>query len=173
MDSSLSYGTYLDCLVKIVEQLENEAASQGSIAQSERNQISEIENKFMQLSEELQQAKRIVQAQYANVWESCTKNAGLKKPRDQRPSPTNLSWSEAVHIQEQAATRVRDWFTLKSQQAFLERCKKVREAEAKRAALAAVQAEEARKRAEEAARAEAERGKALLESMKQKYRGNG
>lgn len=172
MESHISYESYLTCLNKIVEQLGNEATSQGAIAQDERNKISEIENRFMQLSEELQQAKKIVQAQYANVWESCTQNAGLKRPRDQRPSPTNLSWVEAIHIQEQAAIRVRDWFTLKSQQALLERRKKVREAEAKRAALAAAQAEEARKRAEEAARAEAQRGEALIEAMKQKYRYN-
>lgn len=171
MEVCLSYESYLNCLIEIVEQLGNEAASQGTNAQNERNTVSEIENKYMQYSEELQQAKKIVQDQYGSVWESCTQHTGLKRPCDQRPAPTDLSWKEAVRIQEQAASKISDWFTLKSQQAVIDRQNKIREEAAKKAAIAAAQAEAARKRAEEEAQAERECGEALIEAMKRKHRG--
>ena len=117
-------------------------------------------------------ARKTVQEQYRSVWESCTQNAGLKRPSDQRPVATNLSWQEAVRIQEQAASRIRDWFTLKTRQAFIERQKRIQEDEARKAAIAAAQAEEAKRRAEETARIERERGEALIEAMKRKHRGN-
>ena len=172
MEVCSSYQAYLNCLIEIVERLGTEAASQGAIAQNERNTVSEIENKYMRYSEELQRAKKTIQDQYGSIWESCTQQAGLKRPRDQRPMPTNLSWKEAIRIQEKAAIKIREWFTLKAQQAFIDRQRKVQVEAAKKAALAATQAETARKRAEEAARTERERAEALIEAMKRKYRGN-
>lgn len=172
MDACTSYKLYYDCLIEIIEQLGNEAASQGDVAQNERNMVSEIENRYMQLSEELRNARKTVQEQYRSVWESCTQNAGLKRPSDQRPAATNLAWQEAVRIQEQAASRIRDWFAFKTRQAFIERQKRIQEEEARKAAIAAAQAEEAKRRAEEAARIEKERGEALIEAMKRKHRGN-
>ena len=53
----------------------------------------------------------------------------------------------------------------------IERQKKVREEAAKKAAMAAAQAENEKRKAEEAARAEKERAEALVESLKRKYRG--
>ncbi len=173
MEVCSSYQAYLNCLIEIVEQLGAEAASQSTIAQNERDAVSAFENKYMQDSEELLRAKKTIRDQYISAWESCTQQAGLKRPRDLRPVPTNLSWNEAVRIQEKAAAKIRNWFALRTQRAFIDRQRKVREEAAKKAALAAAQAEAARKRAEEAARAERERGEALIEAMKQKYRKNG
>lgn len=61
---------------------------------------------------------------------------------------------------------------MQTQQAFIERQKKVREEAAKKAAMAAAQAENEKRKAEEAARAEKERAEALVESLKRKYRGH-
>ena len=170
MDACTSYKAYYDCLIEIIELLGNEAASQGDVAQNERNMVSEIENRYMQISEELDAARQTVQKQYRSVWESCTQNAGLRRPQEQRPAATNLTWKEAVHIQEQAAFKIRDWFTLRTQEAFLERQRKVQAEEARRAAEAEAQAEAARRKKEEEARAEKERGEALIEAMKRKHR---
>lgn len=172
MDVCSAYETYRNCLLAIVDQLGEEAISQGEISQNERDAVSEIENSFMQRSGELQEARSVVQKQYRSVWESCTQSVGLKRPRDQRPSPTNLPWKEAVRIQEQRAAEIRDWFAVKSQQAVVDRQKKAREEAAKRAAIAAAQAEEQRRREEEAARAEKRRAETLVEEMKRKYRKN-
>ena len=109
--------------------------------------------------------------QYQSVWESCTRDAGIRRPQDQRPAATDLPWKETVRIQEQAASAIRNWFSLRTQQAFIERQKKIREEAVKKAAIAAAQAENEKRKAEEAARAEKERAEALIESMKRKYRG--
>lgn len=170
MEKHLSYESYLNSLLDISEQIQNEETSKSTIDQKERNAVSNIENDYLLLSEELQNAKNAVSAQYKSVWESCTKNAGLKIPQEQRPAATSLSWKEAVRVQEQAASKIQDWFTMKSQRAILERQKKLREEEAQKAAIAAAQAEAIKRRAEEAARAERERGEAIIEAMKQKHR---
>ena len=172
MDTNLPYESYLNCLIEVIEQLRSEAALQDENAKIERNTISEIENKHMRYSEELQHAKAAVQAQYGSVWESCAHYEGLKRPREQRPAPSNLSWREAVQKQEEAASKIRDWFTLKSEKAFIERQNRLREEAVHRASIAAKQAEEARKRAEEELQAEKERGEALIEAMKRKHRKN-
>lgn len=123
MEKHLSYESYLNSLIEISEQIKNEEISKSTIAQSERNAVSIIENDYLLLSEELQNAKRAVSAQYKSVWESCTKNAGLRIPQEQRPVATNLSWREAVKEQERAASKIQDWFTMKSQRAILVRQK--------------------------------------------------
>ena len=170
MDVSLPYESYLNCLNEVIELLGNEATLQDENAKNERNAVSTVESKYMRYSEELQQAKAAVQAQYGSVWESCTQHAGLKRPREQRPAPINMSWREAVQIQEQAASKIRAWFTLKSEQARIDRQNKEREETAKKASLAAAQAEAARKMEEEARRAEEEQAEALIKAMKRKYR---
>ena len=170
MDAGAIYETYLQSLLSITEQIGKEEVSQDAIAQQERSSVAEIENRYMQISEELDAARQTVQKQYRSVWESCTQNAGLRRPQEQRPAATNLTWKEAVHIQEQAAFKIRDWFTLRTQEAFLERQRKVQAEEARRAAEEKAQAEAARRKKEEEARAEKERGEALIEAMKRKHR---
>lgn len=171
MEFCSAYEKYSNCLVEIIDQLRSESLSQEKVAQSERNAVSTIENQYMAISDELQQAQRTVREQYQSVWESCTRNAGIRRPQDQRPTATDLPWKEAVRIQEQAASSIRNWFTTQTQQAFIERQKKVREEAAKKADMAAAQAENEKRKAEEAARAEKERAEALVESLKRKYRG--
>ena len=171
MEFCSAYEKYANCLVEIIDQLRSESLSQEKVAQSERNAVSTIENQYMAISDELQQAQKAVQEQYQSVWESCTRNAGIRRPPDQRPVATDLPWKEAVRVQEQAASSIRDWFSMQTQQAFIERQKKVREEAAKKAAMAAAQAENEKREAEEAARAEKERAEALVESLKRKYRG--
>ena len=171
MEFCSAYEKYSNCLVEIIDQLRSESLSQEKVAQSERNAVSTIENQYMAISDELQQTQRAVREQYQSVWESCTRNAGIRRPQDQRPAATDLPWKEAVRIQEQAASSIRNWFSMQTQQAFIERQKKVREEAAKKAAMAAAQAENEKRKAEEAARAEKERAEALVESLKRKYRG--
>lgn len=170
METKSIYESYLSSLTEIVEQIGNDAASKDKIAQEERNSISEIEKKFMHLSEELNGAKKTVRDQYRSVWESCTKGEGLKKPQDMRPVVTDLDWKEAVRQQEQAAARIRDYFARKSQQAMLERQRKMQEEAARRAAQAAAEAEAKKRQAEEEARREREKAEALVEEMKRKHR---
>lgn len=171
MEVCSTYEMYSNSLVEIIDQLRHEALSQDQIAQSERNAVSTMERQYMSDSQELQQALQTIQEQYRSVWKSCTRNTGLKRPREQRPTPTNLSWKEAIRIQEQAACKIRNWFTWQTQQAFIERQKRIHEEAAQQAAIAAAQAEAEKKKAEEAARLEAQRAEALIEALKQKHRG--
>ena len=169
MKFSPSYDRYLNHLMGLVTQLSEEQTSQNTIAQAERNTVSEIENRYMRLSEELQKAEQVVRSQYLSVWESCVQE-GIRIPRDQRPAATDLSWQEAIQRQERAASRIRDWFTNKAKQATLERQRKLQKEAARRAALAEARAEEARREAEEEARTEKERANALIEALKRKHR---
>lgn len=173
MEDSEIYQTYMECMIGIVNQVGAQEAAREAIAQKERDSTAEFENKYMQYAEELQRAKRTVQEQYASVWESCTRQMSLKRPRDQHPAATGLALKEAVRLQQQAASRIRDWFTVKAQRAAADRQRKAQAEAAKKAALDAAQAELARQKAEEAAREERERGEALIEAMKRKYRKNG
>ena len=170
MEYSSAYQSYLNNLLELTDHLHGEEDSQGEIARDERKTVADIESRYMRISDELQQAKKAVREQYQSVWESCVQSAGLKKPRDQRPAVTPLGWKEAVQLQEQAAKRIKDWFTVKAQQAVIERQKKLREDEARRAAIIAAAAEKERQLAEEKAREERERGNALVEALKRKYR---
>lgn len=170
MNRTQVYDTYLENLMEINDHLLKISVKQGNIDQDERNAVSSIENEYMSLSEELQTAKRTVRDQYRSVLESCISNAGLRRPSDQRPAMTDLNWQEAVRLQEQAASRIRDWITIKSQQAYEARQKKVREDQERQAAIAAAKAEAARKKAEEADRLEKERAEALVEALKRKHR---
>lgn len=170
MEDSTAYETYANCLAEIIELLHAAEASQKQAAQEERSAVSAMEDQYLRRWEALQQARRTVQAQYESVWESCTRNTGLRRPRDQRPAAADLPWQEAVRRQEQAAAAIRNWFSARTQQAFAERQKRL-QAEAKNhAAMAAAQAETQKKRAEEAARAEEERAETLIEALKRKYR---
>ena len=170
MAANQLYDDYLSSLLSIVEQVEKEAALQGSIAQEERNSISEIEKNYMQLTETLRNAHNTVQKQYKSVWESCSQREGLKRPSDQHPASTELSWNEAVSLQEKAADKIRKWFDEKTRQAVLEKQKQLREIAAQKAAEAAAIAEAERKKAEEAARLDREKGEALIEELKRKHK---
>lgn len=164
------YASYLENLMEITEQLTKEESSRGAIAKDERSAVSDIENNFMRQTDELRRAKEAVRSQYHSVWESCTQSVGLRRPRDQRPLETALNWREAVHLQEVAASKIREWFSIKSQQAVVERQRKLQEEAKRKAAVAAAEAMEAKKKAEEAARAEQERGNAFVEELKRKFR---
>ncbi len=172
MNRTQAYETYFENLMEITDRLMQIDAAQSSIDQDERSAVSAIENEYESLSDELQKAKNTVREQYRSVLDSCASNAGLRKPNDQRPLRTELNWKDAVRLQEQAASRIRDWITVKSKQAYEARQEKLRQDKQREAALAAAQAEAARKKAEEAARLEEERAKAFVEALKNKHRNN-
>lgn len=170
MNRTQVYNDYLENLLEIADHLLKISAKQSSIDQDERNAVSNIENEYMSLCDELQTAKKTVREQYRSVLDSCISNAGLRRPSDQRPVKTDANWKEAVRLQEQAASRIRDWITIKTKQAYEARQKKVREDQERQAAIAAAEAEAARKKAEEADRLEKERAEALVEALKRKHR---
>lgn len=163
------YQSYLSNLVLLASSEDN---SQNCIAQEERNDVAKIEKEFFTTSTELQRAKQTVTDQYNSVWESCTTNAGLRRPRDQRPLHTDVDWVDCVKIQEQAAKEIQEWFSYKSHQAIAERQRKLQQEAEKRAANALSAAEAERKRKEEEAALEKARGALLLEEMKRRFRKN-
>ena len=170
MKPDVLYGNYLNYLTGLIEDLAAEDVSQDSIAQNERNQVAAIENEYMKAVDELHKAKQIVRDQYRNVWESCTSDAGLRRPSDQRPVATTLDWREAVRVQELAAVEIRKWFAVKSQKAAIERDRELREKAERQAAMAVAQAETEAKQREAMEAEKRAKGKALLESLKNKYR---
>ena len=163
---------YQNCFSDLVLLVSAEENAQKDIAQEERNNVAQIENEYLQISSELQNAKRAIETQYRSIWESCTTNAGLRRPEAQRPAYTDRSWRECVKAQEQAAKIIQEWFLVKTQQAVAERQRQLQQEAEKRAASALSAAEAERKRKEEAEALEAARGASLLEEMKRKFRRN-
>lgn len=172
MEKNELYNQYQKYISELVSFVSTEGNTQNVIAQKERNLVSEIENEYMQTISELQRAKQAISNQYRSIWESCTTNAGLRRPEAQRPSYTDANWRECVKIQEQAAKEIQEWFTRKTQQAFIEKQRKLQQEAERKAASALSAAEAERKRKEEEAAKEAARGASLLEEMKRKYRKN-
>ncbi len=166
------YKQYQQYISELVYFVSAEGDSQTAIAKEERNIVAEIENEYMRTISELQQAKQTAYAQYRNVWESCTANVGLRRPKAQRPSYTDIKWRECIRLQEQAAKEIQEWFAKKTQQAVAQRQQKLRQEAQQRAASALSAVEAERRRKEEEAALEAARGASLLEEMKQKYRKN-
>lgn len=163
---------YQRCLADLVSLTSSEDNSQNDIAQEERNTVAQIENEYLQISSELQRAKQTITNQYRSIWESCTSNAGLRRPEAQRPAYTDRSWRECVKVQEQAAKVIQEWFAVKTQQAVSERQRQLQQEAERRAASALSAAEAEKKRKEEAAALEEARGASLLEEMKRKFRRN-
>ena len=172
MDKGELFKQYQGYLSELIVLTSSEDSSQNNIAQEERNNVAEIENEYLNISSELQKARQMITSQYRSVWESCTSNAGLRRPADQRPAYTEKNWKECIRIQEQAAREIQEWFAIKSQQAMAERQKKLQEEAERRAAMALSAAEAERKRKEEAAALEEARGASLLEEMKRRFRKN-
>ena len=166
------YNQYQKYISELVSFVSVEGNTQNAISQKERNLVAEIENEYMQTISELQRAKQTISNQYRSIWESCTNNAGLRRPEAQRSSYTDKNWRECVRIQEQAAKESQEWFTRKTQQAFAEKQRKLQQEAERKAASALSAAEAERKRKEEEAAMEAARGASLLEEMKRKYRKN-
>lgn len=170
MELYLEYEKYTKYLLAITEQIQIESESKESIAKAERNTVSSVENQYNSVLKELNQALKMVRAQYQSVWESCTSNLGIKRPPDQRPLHTNLSWKEAVKIQEQEAAVIRSWFTKKSEEALLEHKKRVLEEKRKKIASETAQFEAEKKQREEEMQLEKRRAEELVERLKQKYK---
>lgn len=164
------YKQYQKCFANLVSLTLSEDDSQNDIAQEERNIVAQIENEYLQVSTDLQRAKQAIRKQYRSIWESCSSNAGLRRPEDQRPAFTDKSWRECVREQEQAAKVIQDWFTIKTQQAVAEKQKQLQQEKARRVASALSAAEAERKRKEEAAALEEAKAALFLEEMKQKFR---
>lgn len=164
------YKQYQKCFADLVSLTLSEDDSQNDIAQEERNIVAQIENEYLQVSTDLQRAKQAIRKQYRSIWESCSSNAGLRRPEDQRPAFTDKSWRECVREQEQAAKVIQDWFTIKTQQAVAEKQKQLQQEKARRVASALSAAEAERKRKEEAAALEEAKAASFLEEMKQKFR---
>lgn len=164
------YKQYQKCFANLVSLTLSEDDSQNDIAQEERNIVAQIENEYLQVSTDLQRAKQAIRKQYRSIWESCSSNAGLRRPEDQRPAFTDKSWRECVREQEQAAKVIQDWFTIKTQQAVAEKQKQLQQEKARRVASALSAAEAERKRKEEAAALEEAKAASFLEEMKQKFR---
>lgn len=163
------YQRYISDLVSLSSSEDN---LQNNIAQEERNIVAELEKEYSQITAELQNIKRIVTSQYRSVWESCTANAGLKRPEAQRPSYTDLTWRECVKIQEKAAKETQEWFAVKTQQIIAERKRQLQEDAARKAASAISANEAARKKEEETAALEEIQGASFLEELKRKFRKN-
>lgn len=161
------YQKYISDLVRLIHSENN---LWNNIAQEERNSVAEIENAYSQISLELQRAKQTVSNQYRSVRESCSLNAGLRKPEEQHSSYIDKDWKECIRIQEQAAKEIQNWIERKTQQAVDEKRKKLQQEEKRKASCALAAAEAERKRKEEAALLEAAQGVELLEQMKRKYR---
>lgn len=161
---------YQKCLADLASLTYSEDDSQKDISQEERNIVAQIENEYLQVSIDLQKAKQTIRKQYRNIWESCSTNAGLKRPEDQRPAFTDKSWKECVREQEQAAKAIQDYFTVKTQQAVAKKQKQLQQEQAKRAANILSAAEAERKRREEAAALEEAKAASFLEEMKSKFR---
>lgn len=140
-----------------------------AITEEERNAVSEVDRQYLTSVGELQEAENAVRAQYRSVCDSCSKE-GLIKPLDQRPSPTEFSWREAVRQQEKTALQIREWFSAKVQSAVAEKQRKLQEESEIRAARAAEQEEALRRQADEKKRAEERRAKDLIEAMKRKHK---
>jgi hypothetical protein len=172
LDKNELYKQYQGYLSELMALTSSEDSSQNSIAQEERNIVAEVENEYLNISSELQRARQMITSQYRSVWESCTSNAGLRRPADQRPAYTDINWKECIRIQEQAAREIQEWFAIKSQQAIAERQKKLQQEAERKAAMALSAAEAERKRKEEAAALEKARGALLLEEMKRRFRNN-
>lgn len=172
MEKNELYNQYQKYISELVSFVSTEGNTQNAISQKERNLVAEIENEYMQTISELQRAKQTISNQYRSIWESCTTNAGLRRPEAQRPSYTDTNWRECVRIQEQTAKEIQEWFTRKTQQAFVEKQRKLQQEAERKAASALSAAEAERKRKEEEAAMEAARGASLLEEMKRKYRKN-
>lgn len=163
---------YQRCFADLVSLTSSEDNSQNDIAQEERNNVAQIENEYLRISSELQRARQAITNQYRSIWESCTSNAGLRRPEAQRPAYTDRSWRECVKVQEQAAKVIQEWFALKTQQAVAERQRQLQQEAERRAASALLVAEAEKKRKEEVAALEEARGASLLEEMKRKFRRN-
>ncbi len=164
------FSIYQGYIADLVSLVSSEGDSQSSIAQEERNTVAEIENEYLRITSELQRIKQTITNQYRSVWESCTSNAGLSRPEDQRPAYTDVNWRECVKIQERAAKEIQEWFSAKTQQAIAEKQRKMQLEAERRAASALSAAEAERKRKEEAAALEEARGALLLEEMKRRFR---
>lgn len=172
MDKSELFKQYQGYLSELMVLTTSEDSSQNSIAQEERNTVAEVENEYLSISSELQRARQMIINQYRSVWESCTSNAGLRRPADQRPTYTETNWKECIRIQEQAAREIQEWFAIKRQLAIAERQKKLQQEAERKAAMALSAAEAERKRKEEEAALEEARGASLLEEMKRRFRKN-
>ncbi len=170
MEKSELYKQYQGYLSELTSLMLSEDSSQNNIAQEERNTVADVEKEYLNVSSELQKARQMISGQYRSVWESCTSNAGLLRPADQRPAYTEINWKECIRIQEQAAREIQEWFAVKSQQAIVEKQKKLQQEAERKAAMALSAAEAERKRKEEAAALEQARGASLLEEMKRKFR---
>ena len=166
------FENYQKYILTLISLASSEDSSQSNISCEERNKVADIENEYSKITLELQKIKQTISSQYRSVWESCTSNAGLQIPRDQRTASTNLSLQECIRIQEQAAKEIQEWFAIKSQQAVAERQRKLQQEAAKKRAFALSAAEAERKRKEEAAALEEKKGASLLEEMKRKFRNN-
>lgn len=172
MEKKELYDQYQNYISELVSFVSKEGNVQNTIAQGERNQVAKIENEYMKRMSVLQQIEQTISDQYRSIWESCSKNAGLRRPEAQRSSYTDVDVNECVRIQQRAAREIQDWFIREKKQALAEKKRKLQQEAERKAASALLAAEEKRKQKAEAEALEAARGASLLEEMKQKYRKN-
>ena len=165
-----TYESYRQFLTSIINLVQDESVEQNAISQDERNEVARIENEFSKDINALRMAESAVREQYSSVWTSCSNESGVILPRDQRPLATEMSWKECIKIQEQAASRIRNWIKEKMENAMRERQRQLIEDEKRKAAMLAAQEEAAKKRAEEMAIAERMRAAAMIEEKKRRFR---
>lgn len=164
------FDQYRKYLTELVSLTVAEDDSQNDIAKEERDAIAQIEKEYSQVSFDIQKAMAAVTEQYRNVWDSCTVNAGLKRPEAQRPASTDKSWQECVNEQEKAAAGIRGWLDIKKQESIAKKQRQLQEEAERRTASIINEAEAERKKKEEAKALEEAKGASFLESMKQKFR---
>ena len=172
MDKGELFKQYQGYLSELIFLTSSADKLQNNIAQEERNTVAEIENEYINISLELQRARQMIRSQYRSVWESCISNTELRRPEDQRPTYTEKGWRECIRAQEREAKEIQKWFAKKSQEAIVERQKKIQQEVEKREASALSAAEAERRRKEEEAELEKAQGTSLLEEMKKKFRKN-
>ena len=169
-DKSVAYSNYINALSEIAELLRNEEVTDSEVQQNKQSELSGIENKYINLSEQLQKARQSVYRQFQSVRESYTGYTHIPTPEDYRPYETELDWQDTIRNLEAEAAKLRQWFSEKSRQAVLERRNAMIRKSEQEAAQAREKAEKLRKEEEERKSREKEEAERLLEEMKKKYR---
>ena len=171
MDPKDFYGDYLNCLKTIVSLIDKGEADQNQIEQNKRDTENDIDKKYNNLLSNIAQAKMSVRNQYKSVWESCTNMlVSFKKPQDQRPEATTLTWEAAIKIQDEKACVIRDWFSARRTQALIEKERLLREREEIKRKQELKEQIESQKKAEIEKQQRAEAAAAIIEQMKRRHK---
>lgn len=170
MDSAKLYEQYDEYLNSILGQIKKENSAQNEINNIERQTVLETDNIFSQSIKELRQAEETVRQQYHNIWESCTSIAKINKPEDQRPTFTDISWQQAISVQNSYALIISKWVSTVSQKATEQRQRQRQVEIEEQQKAAALLAEKERLEKEEAERQKEREASDFVERLKNKFK---